>query len=979
MAVIQEELHLTNIKHLSMLSPEEVNQHVYTNCFTIMHLNICSLVNKFENFELFLASLKLNLSCIVISESWFSNQTLLTQFHLNGFNMFCSSRDHERGGGVCVYVSDRFETGAEVVRLEGSEALHLSLTLSGRSVLTILAVYRAPSGSVPVFLDDLGGILDILPSSTIVAGDINIDLCPENDHSINFSNYEALLTSLGYYNTILSTTRFGNTKNSILDHILTNIIGREIFSCTVDIDLSDHLPILTSFKLVENFFSETKISQNMFKTNYYELKAKLENFKWEELYTIADINDSFNYFAKTLIDLSKQSTKETPRKNTNPSRASFLKPWMTIRLFRLIKKRSKLHIQFKREPFNSNLAEKYRKFRNFLTNEIKSTKTQFYNIEYEKCRGNVNEKWKFVNKILKGDFSSAMGPTELNIGNKVITDLRDISEAMNSHFVNIGNNLAANLPTSDTDYTRFLTFDPPLFAEFHFHGVLEDEILNAIDSLHIKKATGIDKISARMLKENKMSLLPVLTYLINNVISSSTFPDNLKIARVTPLFKKGSKSDPNNYRPISILSVLSKLIEKILTSQVRAYMENLNLFTENQHGFREKRNTTGALNCLLEKLYHNLDTGKVTHGLFLDFSKAFDTVNHDILLGKLKFYNFSENSVNLLKSYLSNRMQCVKINNVRSTLKDVSIGVPQGSILGPLLFLIFINDLVKCSPALDCIIFADDTSIFSTDPFKLKSDLKEIEKWCLSNKLILNCKKTILVSFKNPTKISLLPKKFLSIENYPVSVSNQSQFLGVTLDENISFAEHIKIVCRKLNVVNLMMKHLRRFVDRKMIIDVYYTFFYPLLIYGLEFWGHAGKTELNKILLIQKKSLRIILCLKNKDPVSHNFSILKIMPIKMLFEYRLVMHFVKTLTKDDLKNMLIDHQHNTRLKDSSALRVSNFKTNKGQRSLLFAAATLFNNYLKDLKNLTPGVIKTELAVRLWERYCLSWNATGCVG
>ena len=928
-----------------------------------MHLNICSLINKFDTLELFLASLNIDLSCIVISESWFSNQTFLPQFYLNGFNMFCSSRDQERGGGICVYVSDRFETGAEVVRLAGCEALHLTLALSGRSALSILAVYRAPSGSLSTFLGDLGALLETLPSNTIVAGDINIDLCPDGCPDRYSLQYEALLTSLGYYNTILSTTRYGNTKDSIIDHILTNIIGKEIFSCTIDSDISDHLPILTSMSLFENRVSESKVVKRS-NINYNGLQKKLTDYNWNNLYEINDVNESFQYFIKTIAELSEQSVEE---RRKGFSVAHFSKPWMTKKLFTLIRKRSQLHKSFKREPFNPTLASKYRKFRNFVSNEVKATKSSFYKTEYEKCQNNVNEKWRFINNMLKKDFGNSMGPTKLQIGAETFDDQNEVAEIMNTHFVNIGNNLTSKLPTPDTNYNSLLPIKPTIPIEFNFNNVLEDEILDVIESFQIKKATGIDNISVRILKENKLTLISALTHLTNSVISGSKFPDCLKIARVTPLFKKGSKTDPNNYRPISILPALSKVIEKILTKQIRAFMEDFNLFTDTQYGFREKRNTTGALNRLFEKIYFNLDAGQITYGIFLDFSKAFDTVNHEILLKKLEFYNFSQTSINLLKSYLSKRQQCVEINSFRSSLKDVSVGVPQGSILGPLLFLIFINDLVNCAPALDCIIFADDTSIFSTDYHKLKTEIAKIQKWCISNKLILNSQKTLLVPFKNPNKTSLLPTNFFSIDSNYISTSEKIQFLGITIDQNISFTNHIKTLCRKLNVVNLMMKHLRRFVDKKTIIDVYYTFFYPLVIYGLEFWGHTGTFELNKILLIQKKALRIILCLKNNESVSDNFTVLRIMPIKMLFEYRLMIHFIKTFTINELNDMVINHQHNTRLKISSALQVSAFRTNKGQRSLLFSAATLFNTYLKDLAGLAPSVIKIRLAERLWAR------------
>ena len=364
-------------------------------------------------------------------------------------------------------------------------------------------------------------------------------------------------------------------------------------------------------------------------------------------------------------------------------------------------------------------------------------------------------------------------------------------------------------------------------------------------------------------------------------------------------------------------------------------------------------------------MYENFNNRLITQGVFLDFSKAFDTINHDILIAKLPFYNFSSHSCHLIKNYLQDRKQFVSQNRICSNFHSVQIGVPQGSVLGPLLFLIYINDLLKSAPELNYILFADDTNIFSTDAELLSDQLNNVNDWCIANRLVINYDKTFQVIFKASTKSFNPLCHEINISNKALEQKPSTKFLGIELDSTITFKEHFKSLSKKLNINLMMMRALRQYVDQKTMIDIYYSFFYPHLIYGVEFWGHAADTNLREIKVLQKNALRVIFKVKPGDHISSFFKRHKIMPVKMIFEYRTLKLLLKTHETDEILNMKTDHGYNTRHNLPKKVRTNN---KRGERSLLSTGIDLFNKYLLEVWT-GPGCdLSVGLAERLWAHW-----------
>ena len=432
------------------------------------------------------------------------------------------------------------------------------------------------------------------------------------------------------------------------------------------------------------------------------------------------------------------------------------------------------------------LENKYKLYKNKLITILRQAEKKYYSDKLNKVQGNMHKTWTVLNEIIgkKRDHKTI---EQLEINNKTIVNKQLIADKFNDFFVNIGPSLADKIPIGTKTVSNYLSENSNTDSIF-LSPTTEVEIRNIIHDLKNTGNSGPRDLPSKVIKHCDIELSPILVYLNNESISDGVFPDQLKIARVTPIHKAGDTKCLTNYRPISVLPIFSKISEKLINTRLLDFLTKYSILSNSQYGFRPKLSTSMALLQLVEDLSRAMDEGDYAVGVFIDLAKAFDTVNHGILLSKLEHYGIRGRPLEWFKSYLSNRQQYVQIGHHKSNRTKIKCGVPQGSILGPILFLIYINDLNNIVNKARTIMFADDTNLFFTGKSALELEntinfeLQIVNEWFKTNLLSLNVSKTSYIIFchNNKRNININCK----IQDIPITRQYDTKFLGVILSSD---------------------------------------------------------------------------------------------------------------------------------------------------------------------------------------------------
>lgn len=945
------------------------------NIFSTFHLNTRSLSNKYDKFVHYLSSLKHEFSVIALSETWLTEDTK-DYFKLPNYNAVHHIRQNRPGGGVSLFIHGNYEykprddiclksdmTEVEAVFVE------LSGAYGGRNII-VGAIYRPPDSSIKDFNDMLLGSFDkIIKENKLcfILGDFNIDLF-KNKLDNPIGDFLNTLYSNFFFPLINKSTRVTESSETLIDNILTNSLNGDIKSGVLYSDLSDHFPIF-QFSLKTSRANQTQkiiYKTIMSKSNIDKFKEMLAHISWNDLYKEYNADLAYQLFMKIINATFNQCfpSSAPSKKHTR----NLNKPWFTTELQKLLRKKNKL---FKKYISNSipSTHDSYKSYRNKYNHSIRSAKKKYFSEEFKKCLNDSKTTWKVINQLLQRERATYVLPSVLSEGKNSFNNSEDIAQKFNNFFVNIGSKLANKIPACQGNPLDFISSDFPPFSSFEPPDT--QEISDLIDELKLS-AAGHDNISAFLVKQVKEHILQPLVHILSLSLKTGIVPDDLKLAKVIPLFKADDPCCFNNYRPISILPCFSKILEKIVYKRMLNHLNSNAILYKHQYGFRKNHSTYMALLHLIDKVSSALENNEFCCSIFIDFSKAFDTVNHVILLNKLYKYGFHDITHKWLKNYISNRRQFVHVKGCFSDKAELLCGVPQGSILGPLLFLIYINDMFNASNLLSPIMFADDTTLLLSHS-NFHSLIKEANvglaayaSWFNLNKLSLNIKKSNFIIFSGRKKyFEEVSKIFInSIEMPKVS---STRFLGVYVDENLNWRVQIDSIYKKINKSIGIIRRISHLVNTSCLLTLYYSLIYPYLTYCNLVWASTFPTSLHKILVLQKRFIRIASRSESRASSGPLFQKHQILNIYNINIYQICIFIYKIQSSEGnipvqfityFKKKSSSHSFSTR--QSLHLHLPKFLTSRGQFAIKYRGAKIWNDFLHLPKKSSLNTYKKSL-------------------
>lgn len=621
--------------------------------------------------------------------------------------------------------------------------------------------------------------------------------------------------------------------------------------------------------------------------------------------------------------------------------------------------------------------KQFKYWRNQCTSLTRLAKRDFFSTAIANNKDN-SYLWKHI-KNLNGQSSKRNIPDMINVDGLCTNDPKDIIEKLIFFFYSISDKLKADNPTDEVNFdcetlTNYVNSKVPNGVKFKIPLMKHEELLASIKSIDTTKASGLDGITPRILKMAAEIVCPTLLELINICITTGQFPDDLKIAKLMPIHKGGSTDDPSNYRPISILPVISKLVEKHVTKHLFGFLNKYKLLHKSQSGFRKHHSCNTALINLVDKWLKAIDKGEIVGAIFFDLKKAFDVVNHEKLLMKLKAYKFDNVALNWMKSFLSNRRQCIVESKLRSSMQPIKSGVPQGSVLGPVLFLLFVNDLPLFVNETYLEMYADDTTLHfaSRDENALQSKLQggavKFDSWCQSNDMFINLLKTSLMllgSRQNLSKFNLIE---IILESTSIQHVESQKLLGIIIDKTLSWDKQVDSVCLNITRRITLLKHLSKYVNQNSLKQYYNAYILPVFDYGCIIWSRGTAANTDRMLRLQKRAARIILHADRMTPSKDMFQELQWLPFSKRIQYHVCIMMYKTLNDsapDYMSDMFIrtseTHDRNLRSVSNDTLKVPFARTKYFENSFAINGAKQWNALPLDLREMSDlGSFKTAI-------------------
>ena len=893
---------------------------------------------------------------IGLTETWLSDSTC-DLFSIEGYEFIERHRNERVGGGVGFFIKNHLNFVCRDDMSQFDEfceclCIEIDRRVFDMSRNVLVAVFYRPSNTDSrVFIEMLHNFLDIVKKEDklcYIIGDYNINIMNYDIHP-QTAEFVDLLYSYCFFPLINRPTRVTHVTATLIDNVFTNnleCVEKSLQGIFVT-DISDHFPIFHINWSYQQEELDIYIIKRMYSYKHKQsFCSDLAKIDWSEIYNLIDAQSIFTRFHEIFLRLYNVNFPKRKIKLKYNNR----KPWLTEGIKQSIRIKNKLYMNFVKVKSAYN-ETKYKTFRNKLKHVLLTAEKKHYAETLEANKSNMKKTWTILKGIINLNKRKRV-QDKFKLHDDTLTENKvTISESFNQFFVNIGPNLAKGMSNQTTTPESFMggKVSNLIFLE----PVTIYEIQNLVMSLK-NGAPGYDEIKSDILKLSLQHIGEPLAHMCNMSLIQGIFPQELKLANVLPLYKSGDPQLFSNYRPVSLLPTLSKVLEKVMYTRLNSLLEMNDILFGNQFGFRRSHSCYMALMIMVNEITRSLDNGEHVVGIFLDFSRAFDTVNHTVLLKKLYYYGIRGNALEWFESYLSGRQQYVTYNGYTSSTKYITCGVPQGSILGPLLFLIYINDLQKVCNLSTPILFADDKNLYykshdqSILEKQINDELRQVSLWLKVNKLSLNVSKTPYIIFTR--KSNTVTSVDIRIEKQAINEVNKTKFLGVIIDKKLTWKEHISYLSSKISSgIGMIIKAKKR-LNKDALVTLYYSFIYPYMTYCNHVWGTACITYLNKIIILQKKAIRIVCNVNRRTPTDPLFRELKIIPFLDVNIYSIAI-FMFRYVNGSLPKPFVGYfttnaninSYNTR--QTLHFHLPNVRSDLGKQNIKYRGATIWNRLL----------------------------------
>ena len=837
----------------------------------ILNVNFQSMIGKkAETYELIERTKP---DIIIGTETWLKSDIKDSELLTKHYKIYRKDRNRV-GGGVMIGVKEDLQS-TEINNLNSDcEVLWVKILTRTQKPVYVCSFYRPDVKDIEglqKFEDTLKKASEIKNVQLIVAGDFNLrywdwvdmKLKPKASYVDSHREFVELLDDLGMQQMVLEPTR----ESNILDLVLTNtpdLIPR----VEVIPGLSDHNIVYFEY----NVKPERK--HNALRQIYLYRRADWEQIKKEMKKLEKDIGDMIDSEEQSLDDIWEQfknsliesMNRYIPRKVTKPRDS---KPWITAQIKKLIKKRDRLSKHCKKSP-SDELKEKFKECRREVKRTINREYWKYVCTLFEEYEDEVDSRpclkrfWTYI----KHQRTSSVGVSPLKSGGKLITDSSEKAEILNKQFFTAFSE-GGTYSKEEFHEKCKIDDDDTMFEPMKEIDITVRGIEKLLAGLNPSKATGPDGLPPRVLKELSTQLAPILTMIYKLSLKSGKIPTDWRQALVTPLFKKGEQYEAVNYRPVSLTSIPCKILEHVIVSNLMKHFDDNNILCQQQHGFRRGRSCESQLLEFVEEVSSGLDDGFSTEVVVMDFAKAFDRVNHSLLTHKLAYYGVRGTTNSWISDFLSNRSQRVVVEGEKSTPVSVRSGVPQGSVLGPCLFLSYINDLPERVTSTSRL-FADDTLLHrlmreAEDRNKIQHDLENLELW--ENEWDMHfhpskCSVLPISKAKRPKSTSQFSEENSQdyiLHNQKLEKVSSTKYLGVTLQNDLKFDQHIDNISGKANkMLGLLRRNLRSAPKTTKELG-YKALVRPILEYASSVWDPYEEKDITKIEKVQRRAARFVL------------------------------------------------------------------------------------------------------------------------